>query len=132
MVDLVDQETPLLFAADPGQGADFISYTVNAPVNIEGGDGFDPLLMEVNTATEYWQKGASLIHTDAGLGRDLKLPDNSRAYLIAGTQHTVGTANVRAYCNLLLATGNVGKFDIFVNVCGGGPSIVRRATGRRP
>jgi hypothetical protein len=26
-----------------GQGADFISYTVNAPVNIEGGDGLDTL-----------------------------------------------------------------------------------------
>src|SRR4029078_4885298 len=26
-----------------GQGADFISYTVNSPVRIEGGDGFDPL-----------------------------------------------------------------------------------------
>lgn len=26
-----------------GQGADFISFTVNAPVNIEGGDGFDTL-----------------------------------------------------------------------------------------
>ena len=28
-------------------------------------DGFDPLLIEVNTSTEYWQKGASLLHTDA-------------------------------------------------------------------
>jgi hypothetical protein len=47
----------------------------------------DPKLIETNSATEYWQKGASLIHTDPGLRRDLKLPDNSRAYLIAGTQH---------------------------------------------
>src|SRR5207342_3827634 len=29
----------------------------------------------------------SLIHTDPGLRRDLPLPRNSRAYLIAGTQH---------------------------------------------
>ena len=29
-------------------------------------------------------------------------------WCMGGTQHTVGTANVRAYCNLLLATGNVG------------------------
>ena len=47
----------------------------------------DPKIIETNTSTEYWQKGASLIHTDPGLRRDLKLPANSRAYLIAGTQH---------------------------------------------
>ncbi len=27
-------------------------------------DGFDPLLIETNTSTEYWQKGASLLTTD--------------------------------------------------------------------
>jgi Alpha/beta hydrolase domain len=47
----------------------------------------DPKIIESNTSTEYWQKGASLIHTDPGLRRDLTLPANSRAYLIAGTQH---------------------------------------------
>ena len=47
----------------------------------------DPKIIETNSATEYWQKGASLIHTDPGLRRDLKLPDKARAYLIAGTQH---------------------------------------------
>ena len=39
-------------------------------------------------------------------------------WCMGGTQHTVGTANVRAYCNLLLATGNVG-------VSGGGANIFR-------
>lgn len=39
-------------------------------------------------------------------------------WCMGGTQHTVGTANVRAYCNLLLATGNVGVF-------GGGANIFR-------
>jgi hypothetical protein len=51
------------------------------------GDGFDPLWMDVNTSTEYWQKGASLLHTDAAGRADLALPANARAYLIAGTQH---------------------------------------------
>jgi len=51
------------------------------------GDGFDPLLIELNTSTEYWQKGASLLHTDALGQRDLKLPDTTRVYMIAGTQH---------------------------------------------
>jgi Alpha/beta hydrolase domain len=50
----------------------------------------DPLMIEVNTATEYWQKGASLVHTDPAEGRDAELPPNARAYLIAGTQHGGG------------------------------------------
>lgn len=50
----------------------------------------DPLMIEVNTATEYWQKGASLVHTDPAGGRDAELPSNARAYLIAGTQHGGG------------------------------------------
>ena len=50
-------------------------------------DGFDPLLIEVNTSTEYWQKGASLLHTDPLGTRDLVLHPRSRVYMIAGTQH---------------------------------------------
>ena len=51
------------------------------------GDGSDPKLIETNTSTEYWQKGASLLTTDPLGTRDVALPDNSRAYMIAGTQH---------------------------------------------
>jgi hypothetical protein len=51
------------------------------------GDGSDPLLIETNTSTEYWQKGASLIHMDPSGQRDLMLPPDARAYLVAGTQH---------------------------------------------
>ena len=51
------------------------------------GDGFDPLIIEVNTSTEYWQKGASLLHTDPLGQRDLALPATVRLYLMAGTQH---------------------------------------------
>ncbi|HEY0185175.1 MAG TPA: alpha/beta hydrolase domain-containing protein [Rhodopila sp.] len=51
------------------------------------GDATDPLLIETNTSTEYWQKGASLLHTDPLGTRDIALPANVRAYLIAGTQH---------------------------------------------
>jgi len=50
-------------------------------------DGSDPLLIETNTSTEYWQKGASLLTTDPLGTKDVALPDNSRAYMIAGTQH---------------------------------------------
>ena len=51
------------------------------------GDGFDPLWMETNTSTEYWQKGASLLVTDPLGTRDVAHPANARGYLIAGTQH---------------------------------------------
>ena len=39
------------------------------------GDGFDPLMVETNTSTEYWQKGASLLTTD---------PDGKRRPVAAG------------------------------------------------
>jgi len=51
------------------------------------GEATDPLLIETNTSTEYWQKGASLLHIDPTGARDLLLPPDTRAYLIAGTQH---------------------------------------------
>ena len=51
------------------------------------GDATDPLLIETNTSTEYWQKGASLLHTDPLGTRDIDLPANVRGYLVAGTQH---------------------------------------------
>jgi hypothetical protein len=51
------------------------------------GDGFDPLLVEVNTSTEYWQKGASLLHTDPFGERDVALPKTARVFFVAGTQH---------------------------------------------
>jgi hypothetical protein len=54
---------------------------------ILNGEPSDPLVIETNTATEYWQKGASLVHTDPGGTKDAELPANVRVYLIAGTQH---------------------------------------------
>jgi hypothetical protein len=51
------------------------------------GDGCDPKLIETNTSTEYWQKGASLLATDPLGTKDVELPQDSRVYMIAGTQH---------------------------------------------
>ena len=63
------------------------------------GDGIDPLLIETNTSTEYWQKGASLLHIDPTGARDLRCRD-ARVYLIAGTQHggRAGLTSGRAPC----------------------------------
>jgi hypothetical protein len=51
------------------------------------GDDTDPKVIETNTATEYWQKGASLLHTDPLGTKDIALPANVRTYLLPGTQH---------------------------------------------
>lgn len=50
----------------------------------------DPVMIEVNTSTEYWQKGASLVHTEPTGRSDVELPATARAYMIAGTQHGGG------------------------------------------
>lgn len=70
----------------------FSTATLNDPLtgksgSLFKGDGSDPLLIETNTSTEYWQKGASLLHTDPLGTKDIALPENSRVYMIAGTQH---------------------------------------------
>jgi alpha/beta hydrolase family protein len=47
--------------------------------------GDDTKVIETNTSTEYWQKGASLLHTDST--KDLALPPSIRGYYLPGTQH---------------------------------------------
>ena len=42
---------------------------------------------------------------------------------MGATQHTVGTANVRAFCIALLATGNVGKFGTGANIFRGHTNV---------
>ena len=46
----------------------------------------DPLVFHTQTSTEYWQKRGCLAHTD-GKGKDLRIPDNVRIYVIASAQH---------------------------------------------
>jgi hypothetical protein len=51
------------------------------------GHATDPLVIETNSSTEYWQKGASLVHINPTGRNDADLPPNVRVYMIAGTQH---------------------------------------------
>jgi formate dehydrogenase major subunit len=44
-------------------------------------------------------------------------------WCMGATQHTVGTANVRAFCIALLATGNVGKFGAGANIFRGHTNV---------
>lgn len=46
----------------------------------------DPLVIHTHTASEYWYRRASLVHTDSR-GNDLKQPDNVRIYHWASSQH---------------------------------------------
>ncbi len=46
----------------------------------------DPLVIHTQTATEYWQRRGSLVHTDTD-GFDAVIPDTVRVHLWAGSQH---------------------------------------------
>ncbi|MBM3819066.1 MAG: hypothetical protein FJW14_08650 [Acidimicrobiia bacterium] len=52
-----------------------------------------PKVFYTNTDVEYWSatgRSAALVHTSVDGARDLELPDNVRAFHIAGTQHGPG------------------------------------------
>jgi alpha/beta hydrolase family protein len=48
--------------------------------------GTCPKIFDVNSANEYWNKSASLLHTDAA-GKDLEDPPNVRFYLLSSLPH---------------------------------------------
>ncbi len=47
----------------------------------------DPLVIHTQTATEYWNRRGSLVHTDTE-GNDLPQPDGVRVYVWASSQHS--------------------------------------------
>lgn len=57
------------------------------PFAVVTGADAEPRFMQTNSSTEYWQKGASLLHTDRAGTRDVEPPANARYYLVAGTPH---------------------------------------------
>ena len=72
----------------PFSTATFTDPIGGATASLLRGDASDPLLIETNTATEYWQKGASLLHTDPDGTHDAVLPETVRGYFLTGTNHT--------------------------------------------
>ena len=66
--------------------------------------GTVPKIVHVVTAYEYWNRAASLMHTDPSGSHDLTLPDTSRVYLVASAQHGPGALPPTAGA----ATGNAG------------------------
>ena len=76
------------------------------PVTGETGDslarsrksGHTPRIIFTQTSTEYWSRGASLLHTDVEGKTDLKLPDDVRVYFIAGAQHLGASDGTNGIC----------------------------------
>jgi Alpha/beta hydrolase domain len=61
-----------------------------------------PKLFFTNESTEYWNRSASLIHTDPMGRRDIPVDPHARIYLIAGAQHYVGWQRERGlYANCI-------------------------------
>ncbi|MCB1078566.1 MAG: hypothetical protein KDM64_12130, partial [Verrucomicrobiae bacterium] len=59
-----------------------------------------PKIFFVQTATEYWNRAASLLHTDVEGKIDLDVDPNVRLYFIAGTQHLGGGPTDPGICRL--------------------------------
>jgi hypothetical protein len=57
--------------------------------------GVVPKLFFTNESTEYWNRSASLIHTDPTGRRDIPVDSHARIYLIAGAQHYMGRQRER-------------------------------------
>jgi hypothetical protein len=57
--------------------------------------GAVPKLFYVNDSTEYWNRSASLIHTDVEGKHDAAADASARIYLIAGAQHYAGRQRSR-------------------------------------
>lgn len=79
---------PFAYSAVPDRFSDKFDSVLKRPQT-------DPLVMHTHTSTEYWQRHASLGHTDPRTGDDLKLPDTVRMYSLASAQHG-GAALVEA------------------------------------
>jgi hypothetical protein len=62
-------------------------------------------VLHTQSATEYWQRRGSLVHTDTQ-GNDMELPEGVRVYLWASSQH-VGAADAAAGRGISQNPGNV-------------------------
>ncbi|MEQ8736882.1 MAG: alpha/beta hydrolase domain-containing protein [Rhodospirillaceae bacterium] len=54
-----------------------------------------PRIFIINTASEYWARSASLVHTDTLGSTDITPDPSVRLYMIAGGQHAIGTSDKR-------------------------------------
>ena len=57
----------------------------------------DPLIMHMNSSTEYWERRGSLLDTDENGFMDLVESPSVRRYLIAGTQHSTTAGSLPTF-----------------------------------
>jgi len=92
----------------------FTTVPQHDPVTGQRGDflerprrsGHLPRIVIMQTSTEYWGRGGSLLHTDVEGERDLLLDPNVRLYHVAGAHHLFFTPGDRAPCQHPLNTMN--------------------------
>ncbi len=80
----------------------FTSTNQRDPVTGRSGDalagarasGAVPRILAINSSTDYWTRGASLIHTDVLGKKDAALDASVRIYHVAGIAHTEGRLGV--------------------------------------
>lgn len=71
---------PFAYSAVPDAFSDELDSVLKRPES-------DPLVMHTHTNTEYWNRHASLGHTDPRTGEDIAFPGTVRAYFLASAQH---------------------------------------------
>ena len=91
---------------NPSEFFPFTPVSQRDPVTGREGDTFArarakghvPKTIFTQTSTEYWSRGASLLHTDVEGKRDLTLDPSMRVYLVSGAQHLGGGSTDRGIC----------------------------------
>ena len=79
----------------PSESFPFTTLPQTDPLTGRSGDllararaqGQVPKMFFTQTSTEYWTRGASLLHTDVTGTKDVELAPDARLYVVAGAQH---------------------------------------------
>ncbi len=71
---------PFAYSAVPDAFSDALDSVLKRPES-------DPLVVHTHTNTEYWNRHASLGHTDPRNGDDIAFPETVRVYFLASAQH---------------------------------------------
>lgn len=72
---------PFAYSVAPDAFSDALDSVLKRPES-------DPLVVHTHTNTEYWNRHASLGHTNPRTGDDIEFPDTVRVYFLASAQHT--------------------------------------------
>jgi Alpha/beta hydrolase domain len=84
--------SPFTSSAVPGPGAGHERSLLHRAADARGRV---PKLFLINNTSEFWNRAASLIATDAAGRRDIPPDDSTRHYLLSGTQHFQGFDTTR-------------------------------------